>query len=76
MLLVNQGSSTKLPTVVQQGSDPGPLILVSWPAIDHSEWVLACNPLVFLSHAAVDIVADGVILTHPTSFRNIWVGYW
>jgi len=73
MLLVNQRSSAKLTTIVEQGSNPGPLVLVSWPSIDNSEGVLACNSLVFLSHAPIDIVADGVVLTHPTSFRNIWV---
>merc|ERR1719323_1250292 len=64
----DERSTTELSPILQQSSNPGPLTLVSWPTIDHLEWMLMIqiNPLLFLRHHSLLIVLDGSISSNST----------
>ena len=68
VFLGDERSTTELSPILQQSSNPGPLTLVSWPTIDHLEWVLMIqvNPLLLLRHHSLLIVLDGSISSNST----------
>ena len=61
----DEGAATELSSVVHEGRYPGPLSLVSRPAVHHFEGMLTfvVNPFLLLGHGAVAVVSDGVILS-------------
>ena len=72
----DERAATELPAVVEQSSNPGPLALVSRPAVHHPEGVLpvVVDPLLLLGHGAVAVVSDGVIFPTAAATRVAGAG--
>ena len=68
VLLGNEGASTKLSSILEKGSNPWPLSLVSWPTIDNFERMLMIifQSLLLFSNNSLTVISDGEIFAYST----------